>query len=37
MLNTAIITEQYTHTQSQAPEDECIRMHSKHVEQKIKQ
>jgi len=24
MLNTAILTEQYTHTQTQAPEDECI-------------
>jgi len=23
MLNTSILTEQYTHTQSQAPEDEC--------------
>jgi len=36
MLNTSILTEQYTHTQSQAPDDECTsirNMLSKNINQ----
>ena len=35
MLNTSILTQQYTHTQSQAPEDECTNI--RNMFSKIKQ
>ena len=37
MQKTSTLTEQYTHTQSQAPEDECTNIRNMLSSKKIKQ